>query len=250
MELSSVQTPRFQQEKQFINFVEGKDNEAPDPTQWPIHVLTGDNFLYHINGGDAPGEADPFITDILVYPSAEYWTTLLDGDRMRPYFDLSISEYNTLRVPSAIHGYDLYADSGTFYEDVTIDGSLDVAGLSFSGGAITLDASAGGITASEFIGVAKTSLPIQEVTADLSLSDSLTGYVLQCKPATAGNVNVTLPPTGIAEGTAVTVMNCDAGSTTTFIGTLLARGTVLSEQYSAATIYYDGSDWYGIGDLV
>ena len=40
--------------------------------------------------------------------------------------DLSISEYNTLRIPSAVHDYDLYADTGRFYEDVKIDGGLQV----------------------------------------------------------------------------------------------------------------------------
>lgn len=253
MDLSSVQTPRFEQVKQFINFVEGKSDTEPDEAQYPVHVLTGDTFLYHLNGGDADGEADPFVTDILVYPNAEYWNTLLNGSRQRPYFDLSISEYNTLRIPSAISEYDLYVDSGTFYEDVQIDGTLSVASLSIASGNYTV--SAGGdltcqaITATEITATAKTRIPTQDVTGDITLSDSLTGYALQSKPA-GSNTNIALPASGVTTGTAVTVINCLAGKTTTFTGTLLSRGAILSEQYSAATIYFDGSDWYGIGDLV
>ena len=55
MNIPEVQTPRFEQAKQFINFVEGKDNEAPDPASFPLHVLTGDTFLYLLTGGDAAG---------------------------------------------------------------------------------------------------------------------------------------------------------------------------------------------------
>jgi len=252
MNIPETQTPRYEQTKQFINFVEGTDNEEPDEEQFPVHVLTGDTFLYHINGGDAPGESDPFVTDILVYPSAEYWVTLLNGDRQRPYFDLSISEYNTLRIPSAISDYDLYVDSAQFYENATVDGILSVTGTSAFTDDVAMGSDltvTGDVTAANFNGFAKTKTPTASKTGDYTISSDDTGYVILSSPA-ASNTNIALPASGIATGTTVTVIHCLVGKTTTFTGTLLARGPVLSEQYSAATVFYDGSDWYGLGDLV
>ena len=120
-------------QNQFISFVEGSASDAPDPSAFPLHVLGVDSNLNSVDGGDATDGFDPWVTDILVYPSSEYWETLLNGDRVRPFIDLSISEYNTLRLPSAVHDYDLYADKGTFYEDVNVDGTLTVSGTVFGG---------------------------------------------------------------------------------------------------------------------
>ena len=70
--------------QQFISFVEGKSSEAPiQPLMF--HVLGADHNLNHINGGDPTDGFSPWVTDISVYPTSEYWETLLNGDRIRPY---------------------------------------------------------------------------------------------------------------------------------------------------------------------
>lgn len=240
------------QQHQYISFVEGSASEAPNPSAYPLHVLGVDHNLNHVNGGDPTDGFDPWVTDILVYPTSEYWETLLNGDRVRPYLDLSISEYNTLRLPSAVHDYDLYADQGRFYEDVLIDGSLSVDGINIGGGNLSLpgDITAGGDieTGGVFKGKANTKVLILEVNADITFDNDHTGYIYHCKPS-GSNVTITLPQTSDA-GVTFTVNNCLAGKTVTFANLNNARGTVLGEQFSAATIYWDGSAWYGIGDLV
>lgn len=261
--MSELHPGHFDQQKQWISFNPGCDTEIPDPTAYPVHVLSGDTFMYEIQGGFAEGNQDHFISAPVVYPSSEYWETQLNGDRQRPYLDFSISEYNTLRLPSAIHDYDLYVDSGKFYEDVVIDGSLTAASLSLSGGFdlspdgdITTsgniecnDIDANEITANVLHNaVAKTRIPIITTTADKTLVDTDTGSVVHCSPEGA-NINITLP-NDLQTGFVVTITNLLPGKTTTLPATLKARGNVLSEPYSAATIYFDGTDWYGYGDLV
>lgn len=244
-------------QKQFISFVEGSASTAPNPSSYPLQVLGVDHNLNHVNGGDPTDGFDPWVTDILVYPTSEYWETLLNGDRVRPYLDFSISDYNTLRLPSAIHDYDLYADQGRFYEDVLIDGSLTAGGITLSGNDLVIpgdlsvlgDADIVGTLDAEILkGEANTTAPLLEVTADLTFDNNHTGYVYHCKPS-GSNVTITLPQTSTT-GVTFMVNNCLAGKTVTFANLANARGTVLGEQFSAATIYWDGSAWYGIGDLV
>ena len=259
--MSELHAGHFDQTKQWISFNEGKGTEAPDPTSYPIHVLTGDTFLYEIQGGMPEGNLDNFVSAPVVYPSSEYWETLLNGDRQRPYLDISISEYNTLRVPSAVSDYDLYVDAGRFYEDVIIDGDLKVADMEFKDGNITIpgdikcddiecdDISCDEITANVIHNaVARTRIPIDVITADRTLSDLDTGSAIHSSPET-GNNSITLP-NDLQTGFVVTITNLLPGKTTTLPSTLKARGNVLSEPYSAATIYFDGTDWYGYGDLV
>lgn len=248
---SAAREGHFDQTKQWLSFTEGVAVSAPDPTNYPIHVLTGDTFLYEIQGGFPDGPGEPFVTDPIIYPSSDYWQTLLDGDKKRPYVDISISEYNTLRVPSAVHEYDLYCDKGRFYEDVVIDGSLKVGGLDFSADAVTVpgNLSCDKITANEISNaVARVRIPILQISSDYSLKNEDTGSVIHSSP-TVGNVDITLP-NDLSVGFVVTITNLLPGKTTTLPLTLKARGHVLSEPYSAATIYFDGTDWYGYGDLV
>ena len=258
-----LQPGHFDQTKQWISFNSGVDIQAPNPTAYPVHVLTGDTFLYEIQGGMPEGNKDHFISSPVVYPSSEYWETQLDGDRQRPYLDFSISEYNTLRLPSAVHDYDLYVDKGRFYEDVVIDGVLTAGSINIDGG---VDMSPGGdittdgdiecneITANEITAnvlhdaVAKTRIPIISTTGDKTLVDTDTGSVIHCSPAGA-NIDINLP-NDLKAGFVVTITNLLPGKTTTLPSTLKARGNILSEPYSAATIYFDGTDWYGYGDLV
>ena len=251
---------RFDQTKQWLSFTEGKDSVAPASEDYAVHVLSSDTFLYEISGGfpDGPVET-PYVTDPVVYPSSDYWETQLNGSRLRPYVDISISEYNTLRIPSAISEYDLYVDKATFYEDVVIEGGLTVGGMVFGaegsgnieiGGDITCkDVQCEEIRAESIFGAeSNTKVRIQPKTADFTVSDSDTGSIIHIKPDGA-TVNVALP-NDLQRGTIVTVTNILEGKTTTLPDTLKARGNVLSEPYSAATIYFDGTDWYGHGDLV
>ena len=65
-------------------------------------------------------------------------------------------------------------------------------------------------------------------------------------------IEITLPG-GLAatdKGIVFTVNNLLAGKTVEFPNLSNARGTILGEQYSSCTIYWDGAAWYGIGDLV
>lgn len=241
------------QPHQWISFVEGAANSVPNESSYPVHVLGADHNLNNISGGDPTEGFSPWVTDILVYPTFEYWEGLLNGDRIRPYVDLSISEYNTLRIPSAVSGYDLYVDSGRFYEDVTIDGGLNCSTISIGGGGLNVDSN-GDIevrnlnATGEITGVSRTSAPILQVTSDITFDSANTGYIYQSKPS-GSNLTITLPQTSNT-GVMFTVNNCLAGKTTTFSNLTNARGTILGEQFSSATIYWDGSAWYGIGDLV
>ena len=250
MSLGIVQPAEDTASVQFISFTEGSDDTEPSEPAFPLHVLAADHNLNHIDGGDPAGGFDPFLSDILVFPSSEYWESLLNGARTRPYVDLSISDQNTVRIPTAIHNYDLYVDAGKFYEDVTIDGSLDAADLTASTLDIagsTIDAN-GNLWANDIQGVTRTRLPILAVTSDMTLGNSDTGTILQVSPS-GSSVTITLP-VSMDTGFTVTVNNLLAGKTTAFSGSLNAVGNTLSGQYSAATVYYDGSAWYAIGDLV
>jgi hypothetical protein len=245
-----ISAAEVSQEQQWLSFVEGKDSTAPDPSAYALHVLGADHSLNNITGGDPTDGFSPWVTDILVYPSSDYWQTLLNGDRIRPYIDLSISDYNTLRIPSAVKDYDLYADTGKFYEDVVIDGSLTLGTTTIGGSNISIpgDLTCDKVIANTLTGSANTKTPLLEITSNTTFNNDHTGYIYQCKPS-GSNVNITLPATSDT-GVAFTVNNCVAGKTVTFPNLVNARGTVLGEQFSAATIYWDGSAWYGIGDLV
>ena len=253
--IASINPVETVQQKQFISFVEGSASLAPDPSSYPLHVLGVDHNLNHVNGGDPTDGFDPWVTDILVYPTSEYWETLLNGNRVRPYLDFSISDYNTLRLPSAVHDYDLYADKGKFYEDVVIDGTLNVGSTTIGGNDMSIpgdfscdDITCDEVVANTFKGYSNTKSLILQVTGDVTFDNANTGYIYQCKPSGA-SVAITLPQTSDI-GVMFTVNNCVAGKTVTFANLANARGTVLGEQFSAATIYWDGSAWYGIGDLV
>ncbi len=252
---NGVHSGHYDQTKQWISFTSGVDNVAPNPEDYAVHVLSGDTFLYEINGGFPDGPADPFVTDPIVYPSSDYWQTLLEGERMRPFFDISISEYNTLRIPSAVHEYDLYVDSAVFYEDVDIRGNLTMGGSAF-GEDINIpgDITCRNIECEEITAdvihdaVLRTRIRIVEITENYTLQASDSATVFQCRP-TGANIDITLP-TEMPEGFHVTLTNLLPGKTTTLPVTLQARGNILSEPYSSATVYYDGTDWYGFGDLV
>ena len=152
----------------------------------------------------------------------------------------------------------MYVDKGRFYEDVVIDGGLTIGSMVLGSGAgdisIPGDISCDDITCDEVTAnvingaVSRTRIRIIATTTDYTLVDSDTGSVIHSSPAT-GNTDITLP-NDLQAGFVVTITNLLEGKTTTLPSTLKARGNVLSEPYSAATIYFDGTDWYGYGDLV
>lgn len=237
------------QKNQWINFVAGASSEVPDPSAFNLSVLGVDDNKIMLSGGDATDDFVGWSTDILVYPTYEYWETLLNGDRIRPYLDFSISDYNTIRLPSAIDGYDLYVDNGTVYEDLTIKGKLIVGTSVLGDGGGDGGVASSDITADAFIGEARTTAPIVEIaTSTYLLNESQTNTIFQCKPA-GGSLTVTFPGTAKV-GTTYTFNNCIAGNTVTFPDLTNARGKVLAEQFSSCTIYWDGNAWFGVGDLV
>lgn len=249
--ISSNITAGYSPSHQFISFVEGSSSEAPDPANYSLTVLAGDHDLNVLDGGDPTDGFAPWVNDVLIYPSSEYWETLLQDGRLRPYFDLSISNYNTLRVPSAIHNYDLYVDNAKIYENIEVDGN----------GTITSQLSVGNIASENFKveatgdaefknikGVSNTTAPILTITGDVTLDNTQSGTIINSKPS-GGNLNITLPSIG-EDGVTYSIMHCGNGSTTSFVGTIQARGAILAEQYTACTIYWGGDGWYGFGDLV
>jgi hypothetical protein len=243
---------------QFISFVEGSSSEAPDISSYPLQVLEADHNLNHLDGGDPTNGFAPWVTDILVYPSSEYWEGQLEGDKVRPYIDFSISNYNTLRIPSAVHNYNLYVDDARVYGDLTIDGNANLNGtveftgtifpssISFANGSYSVSES-GDIVAGKISAVSNLSLNVINKNSDFTVQEVDTSAVYHCSPVGA-NMVVTLP--FLAEyGASFTFINTEAGKTVTF-NNLNARGNILAEQYSACSVYRNSGSWYGFGDLV
>lgn len=254
----------YQPAHQFISFVEGSSSAAPDPSSYPLQVLGADHNLNFLDGGDPTDGFSPWVTDILVYPSSEYWEGLLDGDKVRPYVDFSISNYNTLRIPSAIHNYDLYVDDAKVYGDLTIDGSTNLGGtvqvtgelqptsISTQGGFSVNNqgnVTAGDISGNNISGVGNTRALVEDTSdASYTFNATDTGLILVCDPAGA-STSITLP--SIADdGTVFTVQLISAGKNVTIVNLSNAKGNQLTEQYSSATLYHLDGSWYGLGDLV
>lgn len=188
-------TPGINPTYQIVNFVEDSASELPSPV---------DQLL-----------------------SLDHWASLLNGSRIRPFVDITLEGSNTIRVPSAVHQYQLYVDTAKIYDDAEVDGTL---------------------TAGVIRGVNHTHTPLILATGDITLSNSQTGAIINSKP-TGSNLNITLPGVG-EDGAYFTIQNCKEGGTTTILGVVLGRGNVLGEQYSSCTIYWGGDSWYGIGDLI
>ena len=243
---------------QFISFVEGSSSEAPDASAYPLQVLGADHNLNFLDGGDPTDGFSPWVTDILVYPSSEYWEGQLDGDKIRPYIDFSISEYNTLRIPSAVHNYNLYVDNARVYGDLTIDGDANLGGtVEFSGTIIPSSiayangsfsvSETGDVVAGNIDGVSNLRLSVINKESGFTADVSKSGGVYHCSPAGA-NIDIFLPVTA-EDGVTFTFINIEAGKTVTF-SNLNARGSILSEQFSVCSVYRNEGSWYGFGDLV
>ena len=160
------------------------------------------------------------------------WVNTLNGARFRPYLDVSIHPYaNCIRLPVVANDYDIYADSATFYEDVEIKGRLVASGG--MSGSITYDR------------------VVETVTGNKTISPDDKSKILNIEPSGA-SVVLTLPSVGIEDGFFFEVVNCLDGKFTILApdqGQLKAKGTGLSQPYSACHVYRHNSSWYAIGDL-
>ena len=173
-----------------------------------------------------------------LYLDKAIWESLLNGDRIRPYIDLLLSQSNAVRLPVVGTEYDVYADKGHFYEGVVIEGDLSVEGDFI--GDINLS------------GTLSYSKDIEVVTENKTLSLADRSKILHIEP-TGSQVTLTLPTSiGLPTGYFIEVVNNKEGSYTLLqpeAGTLRAKNPGLSQRYSAATVYWDGTEWYAIGDL-
>jgi hypothetical protein len=160
------------------------------------------------------------------------WRDNLNGDRMRPYLDVSIYPYaNLIRLPVVAHDYNIYADSALFYEDITVRGNVHVEG--------------------SLKGNVQYDRLVETITDNKTISMDDKSKILNVEPAGA-SVSITLPSTGIDDGFFFEVVNCLEGKFTTISpdqGVLKAKGTGLSQQYSACHVYRHNSSWFAIGDL-
>lgn len=248
----------YQPAHQFISFVEGSATSAPDPSSYPLQVLEADHNLNHLDGGDPTDGFAPWVTDILVYPSSEYWEGLLESGRVRPYVDISISNYNTLRIPSAIHNYDLYVDNATIYENLTIEGTTNFSGEIQVSGNLTIDSlesenfsitSDGNITAQNVSGVGNMRAPIEEVSASsYTVGSGKSGYIFKVTPS--GFSTDFILPDAADEGTIYTIMLCGEGKSINIQNLTFARGTQMNEVFTSASVFFSGGSWFGFGDLV
>lgn len=187
----------------------------------------------------SPGELSDGVLDSIqqnyqgggVHLDSTIWSNTLNGARHRPYLDVSIHPYaNAIRLPVVANDYNIYADSAIFYEDVEIKGSL---------------VAAGGMS-----GIISYDKIVETVTGNKTISSDDKSKILNIEPAGA-SVTLTLPST-IPNGFFFEVVNCLAGKFTSLEpdqGQLKAKGTGLSQPYSACHVYRHNSSWYAIGDL-
>ena len=120
--------------------------------------------------------------------------------------------------------------------DLTVEGDTEVKGT---------------LKAETLQGFANTKVPISQKTNNFIFDITETGFIYQCSPAGA-KIEITLPQglDATHKGVSLTANNLLPGKTVEFINLSNARGKILGEQYSSCTIYWDGTAWYGIGDLV
>lgn len=216
--------PVEQSNTQSLLLEAGIDNEAPAPP--PPAAGAGD-----LSDSVLDSIQQNYVPSGVFYDTA-LWQDNLNGDRMRPYFDISIHPYaNLIRLPVVSHNYDIYADRAVFYEGITVKGNVNVEG-SLTGNVI-------------FDRVVET------VTGNKTISVDDKSKIINVEPVGA-SVTITLPSMGIEDGFFVEIVNCLEGKFTTLApdqGELKAKGTGLSQQYSACHVYRHNNSWFAIGDL-
>ena len=181
--------------------------------------------------------ADPIPTEYLGISSYWHdtltWDNLLKDGRVRPFVDFGLHPSGGLtRVPVVASDYNVYADNALFYEDVEIKGQLK-GDLAISG-------------------IMSSRKSIEIVSDDKTISYGDLGKILHIEP-TSSSVKITLPVLDADQkGFFVEAVNTLEGKFTEFsveVGELKAKGSGLSQAYSAATIYWTGEHWFAIGDL-
>lgn len=217
---------------QYLSLQTGKSStpepEPPQPPQNPTDLSDAVNDPIAQIGN--PGQRQ--------YHDTLEWDTLLQDSRTRPYVDLQLyPDANKVRLPISVKDYDLYADTGRFYEDVVIDGNTSI------GGGISGDL--------DVEGKLTYLRSLEVVTEDKTISIDDKSKIIHVEPS-GSNVTLTLPASGIPSGFTIDVINAKQGSYTvieTEAGTLRAKHPGLSQAYSSATVYWTGDNWYAIGDL-
>ena len=193
-------------------------SDISDPIADPIHVEYLGNRRWH---------------------NTMLWDGFIGDGKVRPYIDIGLYPSGSItRVPIVGDGYNIYADSATFYDDVEINGDVEVKGELKGNLSIT--------------GVFTSRKSIESITEDKVINYEDLGKILHVEPL-LGSLNITLPVfTPEQKGFYFEAVNSLEGKFTKFstdIGELKAKGTGLSQVYSAATIYWTGEHWYAIGDL-
>ena len=224
--------PATYSDTQYLNLKTGKSSQA-EPGNTPTPP-TG-NLKDSVN--DPIPQSDISVVKTQVHDTLE-WDSLLFDNRERPFVDLQLyPDANKVRLPISVKDYNLYADNGKFYEDVTIDGSVSI-GQGIRG---DLDVA----------GNLKFLRAIEVVTQNKTISIDDKSKIIHVEPD-AASVTLTLPASGIPIGFTFDVINAKQGAFTvisTEAGTLKAKHPGLSQAYSSATVYWTGSDWFAIGDL-
>jgi hypothetical protein len=224
--------PATYSDTQYLSLKTGKSSQA-EPGNTPTPP-TGD-LKDSVN--DPIPQSDISVVKTQVHDTLE-WDSLLFDNRERPFVDIQLyPDANKVRLPISVKDYNLYADTGKFYEDVTIDGSVSI-GQGISG---DLDVA----------GTLQYLRAIEVVTQNKTISIDDKSKIIHVEPD-AASVTLTLPASGIPIGFTFDVINAKQGAFTvisTEAGTLKAKHPGLSQAYSSATVYWTGSDWFAIGDL-
>ena len=213
-------------------------------TQTLLLEAGNDNKVPEGNGGGSGGSSGNLSDGVLdsiqqnytpssgLFQNTAIWQDNLNGDRMRPYLDVSIHPYaNLIRLPVVAYNYDIFADSAIFYEGITVKGDVNVEG--------------------SLKGNIQYDRLVETITGNKTISIEDKSKILNVEPEGA-SVSIVLPSTGIDDGFFFEVVNCLEGKFTTIApdqGVLKAKGTGLSQQYSACHVYRHNSSWFAIGDL-
>ena len=228
--------PSEYSDTQYFDLKTGK-SATPEPGDTPVPPTNPDPSQLTDAVYD-PSNQIQFTPVKRQYHDTLEWDGLLKDGRIRPYVDLTLyPNANKVRLPISVKDYNLYADTGRFYEDVIIDGNASI------GGGISGDL--------DVEGKLTYLRSLEVVTADKTVSIDTKSKILHIEPSTA-SVTLTLPASGIPVGFTFDVVNAKEGAYTiiqTEAGTLKAKHPGLSQAYSSATVYWTGSDWYAIGDL-
>ena len=219
--------PVEQTNTQTLAFEAGNDNKVPEGNGGGSGGQNGGN----LSDGVLDSIQQNYTPNSGLLMNTQLWEDSLNGDRMRPYLDVSIQPYaNLIRLPVVSYDYNIFADSAVFYEGITVKGDIQI------------DGSLNDISYNRVV---------ETITGNKTISTDDMSKILNVEPEGA-SVSIILPSTGIDDGFFFEVVNCLEGKFTTLApdqGVLKAKGTGLSQQYSACHVYRHNSSWFAIGDL-